>query len=50
MLWTIAVVLLLLWALGIVTFYTMGGLVHLLLLMAVVVVAINLLQVRRPVL
>jgi hypothetical protein len=49
MLWTICVILFLLWALGVLTSYTMGGLVHLLLVVALVVVAINLIQGRRPV-
>jgi hypothetical protein len=47
MLWTIFIVLLVLWALGMVTAYTMGGLIHLLLLVAVVVLVIQLVQGRR---
>jgi Family of unknown function (DUF5670) len=47
MLWTIFVILLVLWALGMVTAYTMGGLIHLLLLLAVVVLVIRLFQGRR---
>ena len=47
MLWTIAVVLGVLWLLGMVSSYTMGGLVHLLLVLAVVVVLIRLIQGRR---
>jgi hypothetical protein len=47
MLWTIAVILTVLWLLGMVSSYTMGGFVHLLLLLAVVVVLINLIQGRR---
>ncbi len=47
MLWTIAVILLVLWGLGLVTSVTMGGFVHVLLVMAVVVVAIRLIQGRR---
>jgi hypothetical protein len=47
MLWTIAVVALLLWALGLMTTYTMGGLIHLLLVVAVVVVLFNLISGRR---
>ena len=47
MLWTIAVILLVLWALGLVTSYTMGGFVHVLLVIAVVVVLINVIQGRR---
>jgi hypothetical protein len=46
MLWTIFVILLVLWALGMVTAYTMGGLIHLLLLLAVVVLVIRLFQGR----
>ena len=47
MLWTLAVVLLVLWLLGTVSSYTMGGLIHLLLLVAVIVVVIRLVQGRR---
>lgn len=47
MLWTVAIVLLALWALGLVTSYTMGGFVHVLLVIAIVVVLINVLQGRR---
>ncbi len=47
MLWTIFVILLVLWALGMVTAYTMGGLIHILLLVAVVVLVIRLFQGRR---
>jgi Family of unknown function (DUF5670) len=47
MLWTIFVVLLVLWALGLVTAYTMGGLIHLLLVIALVVLVIQLIQGRR---
>ena len=47
MLWTIFVILLVLWLLGLVSSYTMGGALHLLLLVAVVIVVINLLQGRR---
>ena len=49
MLWTIAVVLFVLWALGMVTSYTMGGFVHALLVLALVVVVLNLLRGRRSV-
>jgi hypothetical protein len=49
MLWTIVVVLFILWALGMVTSYTMGGLVHLLLLLAVVAIVINLVRGRRSI-
>jgi hypothetical protein len=49
MLWTIFVVLLVLWALGLVTAYTAGGLIHVLLVIALVVLAIQLIQGRRVV-
>jgi hypothetical protein len=49
MLWTIAVVLLVLWALGFATSYTMGGLIHILLILAVVAVVIRLIQGRRAI-
>jgi hypothetical protein len=48
MLWTIFVTLLVLWLLGIVTSYTLGGFIHLLLVIAVVVVLIRIIQGRRP--
>jgi hypothetical protein len=47
MLWTIVVVLAVLWLLGMVSSYTMGGAVHLLLVLALIVVVFNLLQGRR---
>jgi uncharacterized protein DUF5670 len=47
MLWTIAVVLLVLWALGLVTSYTMGGFIHVLIVAAVVVVLVRVIQGRR---
>jgi len=46
MLWTIFIILLVLWALGMVTAFTMGGLIHILLLVAVVVLVIRLFQGR----
>jgi hypothetical protein len=49
MLYTIAVVLLILWAVGLVTSYTMGGLIHILLVVALVVVIINFISGRRAV-
>jgi uncharacterized protein DUF5670 len=49
MLWTIFVVLLVLWALGLVTSYTMGGFIHILLVLAVVVLLFRILQGRRPI-
>jgi hypothetical protein len=49
MLWTIAVILLVLWAVGLVTSYTMGGFIHILLVIEIVVVLINVIQGRRAV-
>ena len=49
MLWTIFVVLLILWLLGMVSGYTLGGFIHLLLLVALAVVLIRVIQGRRPV-
>ena len=50
MLWTIFVILLVMWALGLVTAYTMSGFIHILLVLAIVVVLIRVIQGRRPVL
>jgi hypothetical protein len=47
MLWTIFVILLIMWALGLVTSYTMGGFVHILLVIALIVLVVNLIQGRR---
>jgi len=49
MLWTIFVILLVLWAVGVVSSYTLGGFVHLLLVIALAVVLIRIIQGRRPV-
>lgn len=49
MLWTIFVVLLVLWALGMVSSYTLGGFIHILLVIALAVILINVIQGRRPV-
>jgi len=49
MLWTIAVILLVLWALGLTTAYTASGLIHILLVLAIVVVLIRLIQGRRAI-
>jgi len=49
MLWTIFVILLVLWLVGLVSSYTMGGFIHLLLVLAVVVLIINLITGRRAV-
>ena len=46
MLWTIAVILLVLWLLGLVTSYTLGGFLHVLLVLAVLMVIVNLFQGR----
>ncbi len=48
MLWTLVLVLVVLWLLGIVTSYTVGGLIHILLVVALVVIVVRLLQGRRP--
>lgn len=48
MLYTIAVVLLILWLLGLVTSYTLGGFIHILLVIAVVVVLLRIISGRRP--
>ncbi len=47
MLWTLILVLLVLWAVGMASAYTMGGLIHLLLIVAVVVLVVQLVQGRR---
>ena len=47
MLWTISVILLIMWALGLATSYTLGGFVHILLVVALVMLVINLMQGRR---
>jgi hypothetical protein len=49
MLWTIFVILLVLWLVGLVSSYTMGGFIHLLLVLAVIVLIINLITGRRTV-
>ncbi len=49
MLWTIFVILLVLWLLGLVSSYTLGGYIHILLVIAVVVLVIQLISGRRPV-
>ena len=49
MLWTIAVILGVMWLLGMVSSYTFGGFLHLLLLLAIAAVLINVIQGRRPV-
>jgi hypothetical protein len=47
MLYTIAVVLLILWVLGLVTSYTLGGFIHILLVVAVIMILVNLISGRR---
>jgi len=49
MLWTIAIVLLVLWALGLVSSYTIGGFIHILLILAVITILIRVIQGRRVV-
>jgi len=49
MLWTIAIILLVLWALGMVSSYTLGGFIHLLLVLAIIVILIRVIQGRSPV-
>jgi len=50
MLWTIFVILLVLWFLGLVTSYTLGGMIHVLLVLAVIVLVFQLIQGRRSIL
>ncbi len=50
MLWTIAIILVLLWLLGMVTTYTLSGFIHILLVLALVAVLIRIIQGRRPIL
>jgi hypothetical protein len=47
MLWTICVILIVLWLLGMVTSYTMGGLIHILLVIAIIVVLVRVIQGRK---
>lgn len=47
MLWTIAVILIILWLLGMVSSYTMGGIIHILLVIAIVVVLVRVIQGRK---
>jgi uncharacterized protein DUF5670 len=49
MLWTIAVILFVMWALGLVTSYTLSGFIHILLVLAIVAVIVGIIQGRRPV-
>ena len=47
MLWTIAIILVVLWALGLVSSYTLGGFIHILLVLAIIALVVGLLQRRR---
>jgi hypothetical protein len=49
MLWTIAVILLILWLLGMVSSYTLGGFIHILLVLAIIAVLVRIIQGRSPV-
>ena len=49
LLWTLAIILVILWLLGMVSSYTLGGFVHILLVLAIVVALIRVIQGRRPV-
>ena len=48
MLWTISLILIVLWALGMLSSYTMGGFIHILLVIAIIVLIIQLISGRRP--
>lgn len=48
MLWTIAVILIILWLVGLVSSYTMGGFIHILLVIAIIMVLVNVIQGRKP--
>ena len=47
--WTIAIILIILWLLGVITSYTLGGLIHILLVIALIVIVIRLIQGRKVV-
>jgi hypothetical protein len=49
LLWTVAIILMIMWLLGLVTSYTLGGFIHILLVLAIIVVLIRVIQGRRPV-
>ncbi len=49
MLWNLFLILMILWLLGVVTSYTLGGFIHILLILAIATVLINIIQGRRPV-
>ena len=48
MLWTIAVILIVLWAVGLVSSYTLGGFIHILLVIAIIVLILGIISGRRP--
>lgn len=48
MLWTIAVILIILWLLGLITGYTMGYFIHILLVVAIIVILVRVIQGRKP--
>jgi len=48
-LWTIGIILVVLWLLGVVTSYTLGGFIHILLVLALIVVLVRIIQGRRPI-
>jgi hypothetical protein len=47
MLWTLAIILLVLWALGLVSSYTLGGFIHILLVVAIIIIIVNLISSRK---
>jgi Family of unknown function (DUF5670) len=49
LLWTIGIILLVLWLLGLVTSYTLGGFIHILLVLAIIVILFRVIQGRRPI-
>lgn len=48
MLWTIAVIMLILWLLGLITSYTLGGFIHILLVIAIIVILVRVISGRKP--
>ena len=48
MLWTIAMILIILWLLGLVSSYTMGGFIHILLVLAIIIILVRIIQGRNP--
>lgn len=49
MIWTIAIVLVILWALGLVTSYTLGGFIHVLLVIAIITILVKLIRGNKPI-